>query len=192
MSGQKLSRAVITLIVLDVLLIVVLVALLITHPGGSVPEADPTQPEATEPADVSDDGDETEPEETDEPSDAAPAPEDALDLSSFAMPSRNIWCELSGDGVVCSIGEFAYNPPDAGDCDGSVGSVVRLDADGAEMPCITEDVPAEAPEDYTSLEYEQATANDAFWCESTERGVTCRSIETGRGFTLSRSGYVTL
>lgn len=190
MARPRLSGGVIALIVIDVILILVLIALLVTHPRQARdPEPTDTGPIPTDGIPSPGEG-ENGPDDED-PDPLSPPPEDALEESRFAMPSRNIWCELRTDEALCSIASFTYSAPSDPDCDGEVGAVVRLTADGATLPCVADGVAEAAPEAFPSLAYGATTANESFWCQSAEAGVTCRSIETGRGFSLSRGGFAT-
>lgn len=187
MAQRGLGGAVITLIVVDAILVVVLIALLITHPRPPAePELSPTEPAATQeaqPGPEDQDDDEAGQEQNGEPAETPPG--NALDEAAFATPSRNIWCQIGAEEVTCTIGGHEYQPPEQPDCAGQYGRVLTLSAEEATMPCLSEAPPTTAPESLPDLDYGQSTVVHDFWCDSQETGVTCRSVQTGRGFTLA-------
>lgn len=181
-ARRSLGRAAIALIVLDVVLIGVLVALLLTAQrpaGGDGETAEPTTSAAA-----------TDPVET--ATDAAPAvtpPADALDVAGFALPSRNIWCAIGDAEATCEIGSITFTPPDVEDCEGEVGHVLVVTEAEASLPCVSEPVAEEASADLPNLEYGQTTAVGDFMCTADTDGVTCQSLVSGRGFTLASGGF---
>lgn len=204
MASRGLGRSVITLIVVDAVLILVLIAMIITHPsGGPQLEQEPVSPQATESPDLS-----PEPEEEPEPEDegaqeeaeddtdpAAEAPEDfdvpegVLSEPAFATPSGNIWCDLTTDGATCTIGGHEYGVPDQPDCDEHTGRVLQVTESGASMPCVAQAPPTSAPESHVELDYGESTMVGDFLCSSAETGVTCRSLVAGHGFELAYADY---
>lgn len=182
-------------------LFVVLVWMLILRGPGGVHDSAGASPSVSEDA-TTDDGGETgeesesptqeEPEPSASPS-ASPSqelsavPVDAVVLTSFALPSRNIACTMSEQAVVCEIANATFTPP-AGDACEWRGQVVVLDDDGVSMPC-PQGAPGTAPEGTVVLEYGQTSAVGTWLCTSSERGVECSSRADGTGFTLARAGF---
>lgn len=191
MAPRRLGAGVIALIVIDAILLVVFLALLLTRPtdpeGPEEARAEPAPSLAaqvvTKPAPTASARRSPEPVET--PEHAIEVPADARDEPAFASPSRNIWCEMGGAGVTCTIGGHEYTPPENPECPGQTGRVVHLTEEEASMPCITEAPPTSAPDSFPELDYGQASLQGEFLCESEETGMTCRSLATGRGFTLA-------
>ena len=50
---------------------------------------------------------------------------------SFALPSGNIACAMSVDGVTCTIASFTYAPPVVAGCAEATGHVLVLNAEGS-------------------------------------------------------------
>lgn len=192
MARRGLGKGAIALIVIDAILIVVLIVLLVTHPRPLGQDGDDPPGEVTDSAAPGDGvGAAAEPEESPEtPDPALEIPDDARDLSEFAMPSRNIWCQI-GEEAFCFIGHYTFRPPSVDTCDSEVGPVVQLTSEGATFPCVTDEIGSSAPSDAPDLDYGEHTVVGDFWCSSEETGVTCRSVETGRGFTLAVGGFIT-
>lgn len=187
--ARRLGPAVITMIVVDVVLIVVLVALMVTAPQApqEAPTEDTTNPAA--PTTTASQEDATTPSSTQ----AVTVPEGALDLAEFTTPSGNIWCTLGDDAASCQIGDTSYQPPAVDGCGDNdlVGRVLTVTDDQAEFPCPDGDIAGPPAGERTVLEYEQVTAVGDFMCSSSETGVRCQSLVSGRGFTVARAGATT-
>lgn len=178
--------AAITLIVIDVLLIAALVVIMATWPDTSGAEDEPTS-SASASAAPPDAGGSGDGEETTQ-ADAVQVPDGALDVAGFVMPSGNIWCELEDQDTQCVIESFNYSPPSIEDCSEDIaGHVWQVTAEQAGPACPGDEVP-EPSQELTELDYGDATAVGDFLCESTEEGVTCRSVSTGHGFEIAREG----
>ena len=65
----------------------------------------------------------------------------AADPVSFTLPSGNIACEMSIEGVVCTIGSFTYAAPQVAGCEAPTGHVLQLDAEGVGFRCEQDGVP---------------------------------------------------
>lgn len=177
-----LGPAAITLIVVDVLLVAALVVIMVTWPDSSAasPEVDASgSAQSEQPAGGS--GQSTSPP-------AVEVPDDALDVTSFVMPSGNIWCELNSDEAHCTIEKFDYSPPPMPDCDQDLaGHVWQVTAEGADPVCPSGGS-LKQPDGLTELGYGKATAAGDFLCLSDKQGVTCKSVSTGHGFEIARDG----
>lgn len=173
---QGLSRGMQAFLLVDVLLVALLVVLVIALPGrgGAGARAAATATAST-PSEAPDaDGDET----------------PSIDPVSFALPSGNIACEMSVEGVVCTIGDFTYAAPQVTGCDSPTGHVVRLDAEGFGFACEDGDVPRPAVDGGELAYGERETVGD-YTCASGTDGVTCTDA-AGVGFRLPRAAWTAL
>ncbi len=189
---RRLSPAMRAFVAVDVVLVIALVVVILATRGG--PEtppptsaaasatADPATPPATSPsAQASQTA--TSPTRTEDPTEG----EDEARL--FASPSGNIVCSISPDGASCSIAELsAEGLVEDEDCEGTVGHVVRVTAEGAERPCVTGRPPGKAPSGTPELEYETSTSAFGYTCTSSRSGIICRHDGTGHGFSIARAG----
>lgn len=168
MPSQRTIR---TLVVVDAVLVTVFLVLLVvtlaSRPGGD-PEAGATStPTATETGSTS-------------------AAADA-----FRLPSGNIACTMSGDGVTCTIADYTYAPPPVEGCAGTTGHVLTLGPDGVAFVCEEGDAPTAAGDDVRTLEYGSETRVDGYTCRSGTDGVTCTDAD-GTGFRLARASWTEL
>lgn len=128
-----------------------------------------------------------------EPDEEETADEELTGVQMFASPTGNISCEISALGARCTIADLAQKPQaNVGGCEGVIGQVVILSAQGTELPCVAEqDGPNQAPSDYRKLEYGQDLWVNNYRCQSESDGVTCTDNTTNRGFSLARAGIKT-
>ena len=113
----------------------------------------------------------------------APAPADAVEMSSFTAPSGNITCTLGTDSVSCTIKDHSFVPQDAS-CGNSSSAPVTwtVGKDGvASGSCGSSFAGSGA-----SLNYGSAAKNSTFACTSSEDGIECWSQISGQGFKMSR------
>jgi hypothetical protein len=125
---------------------------------------------------------------TSAPSSTAMTAAGSGDTIRFAMPSRNISCEIAPGAATCLISQFSYATPVVPDCSGTVGNEVRLTADGAAWVCRGGGAPGLAPADVAVLDYGTSASAHGFTCDSARTGVTCRHEESGHSFSLARGG----
>lgn len=119
----------------------------------------------------------------------APPADIVVDESAaFATPTGNTECFIDKASVRCDIAEREWESPKAPpDCELDYGQGLALSAGGAaELVCAGDTVLGSGGQE---LAYGQSIAAGLLRCESSESGVTCRDVETGRGFTLSRESY---
>ena len=178
-ARRPLGGGAIALIFMDVVLIGILIALFATRGAPSSGDAETTAAQTTA----------SDSETTLSSVPAVTPPADALDVAAFALPSRNIWCEIGAEDATCYIADYTFSPPNVPDCTGTVGHVVQVTEAEASLPCSTEDAPGEASPDLTVLDYGQTSVVGDFMCTSDTDGVTCRSAASGHGFTLARGGF---
>jgi len=118
---------------------------------------------------------------------APPADRTVKELTGFTSPSGNIGCYIDRGTVRCDIAERDWEPPEApADCELDYGQGISMDAGGAPAFVCAGDT---ALEGGPPLDYGESIAAGLLRCESEQSGMTCRDIETGRGFTLSQERY---
>jgi hypothetical protein len=120
-----------------------------------------------------------------------PSPDDGADaeLTTFALPSGNIACDLTADRARCTIAEIEAEPEGAEGCEGTIGQVVQVDPQGASAPCVSGALPGPAAPGTPVLEYGDSTTVGDYTCESATSGVTCTHEPSGAGFRLARAGF---
>lgn len=174
----------IAFIVVDVILVVLVGFMALTVFGGG--DDEPTQPgTAATPS-----GETTTPGETEPTTPTTDRPGGTP--TTVTSPSRNITCTIDQDGAWCGIAELASAPAPVDSCDGTIGYVYQVDADGITTPCVSrDDSPTPAASDVAVLDYGQSVQQFGFTCESAETGMSCSDDATGRGFRLARAGAST-
>lgn len=179
-----LSNGMIAFILVDVVLVLaVVIVAFVTFRGPGAPATSPTPPATSA---------------TSATSAPAPAPTDAGGEVpgrsgtpvTFASPSGNITCSIEETGARCGIASLAKDPAPVDGCDGSVGHVYLVTAEGLpEVPCVAKgDKPKKADKSVNVLGYGQSAREFGYTCLSEEAGVTCTDDATGRGFSLARGG----
>src|SRR6476469_4780626 len=120
---------IIVFVVVDVLLVVLLVGIALSRgDGGGGADDTAGTPAATS--------------ASTKPSGSASAP--STEVTQFAMPSGNIACTMSVDGVTCTIASYTYAPPVVAGCTEVTGHVLVLNADGVAFSCVSGPPPAAA------------------------------------------------
>jgi hypothetical protein len=107
---------------------------------------------------------------------------------AFALPSGNIACTMSVDGVTCTIASYTYAPPVVAGCTEVTGHVLVLNADGVAFDCVSGPAPAVAGDDVAVLEYGSSTSVGDYTCVSATDGVQCTD-QSGVGFRLARASW---
>ena len=109
--------------------------------------------------------------------------------TGFSSPTGNIGCLITKRQVRCDVSERDWKPPKRpADCPAEVdyGQGIQLRAGGTpEFVCAGDTVLGGGDE----LAYGQSIAAGLLRCESEESGMSCRDVESGRGFTLSKESY---
>jgi len=161
------TRAIRTWLAVDVLLVVVLLVLVVVvtsggspSPGASAPTTTPASPAAT----------------------AGPA------TAAVRLPSGNIACALSDDGVTCTIASITFDPPAVAGCTGKTGHVIVLNDEGVSFACETGPAPTVAGADVRTLAYGSDVTVGQYTCTSATNGVTCVDGD-GKGFRLARATW---
>src|SRR3954454_7242066 len=116
-----------------------------------------------------------------------------LEFSHFASPSGNIECVItsSGDGelvarsVRCDIDEGDWSPPpQPANCELDCGHAILIGVgQPAEFLCAGDTIIGSGGE---PLSYGETITAGRLRCESARSGITCRDVESGHGFTISR------
>ncbi|MEZ0449145.1 hypothetical protein [Cellulomonas sp. ICMP 17802] len=107
---------------------------------------------------------------------------------AFALPSGNIACTMSVDGVTCTIASYTYAPPVVAGCTEVTGHVLVLNSDGVAFDCVSGPPPAVAGDDVPVLEYGSSTSVGDYTCRSATDGVQCTDA-SGVGFRLARASW---
>lgn len=105
---------------------------------------------------------------------------------TFSSPTGNIGCSLTAEAARCDIVDKTWDPgaPPA-ECTATWGVGVQLRPDGASLVCAADSVLGSA----TQLAYGATAEAGNYRCTSTEAGVRCEDLTTGRGFALARNDY---
>lgn len=116
-----------------------------------------------------------------------PADQEVTELTGFSSPSGNIGCFIDRPRVRCDIGEREWDPPDPpADCELDYGQGIELVAGGeADFVCAGDTALGAGP----ALAYGESIAAGLLRCESSRSGISCRDIETGRGFSIARERF---
>lgn len=196
-SGPRRSTIVLGILAAIALVLVVAIVVWFFSSASSRPRASsPTaQSQQEQPAATQDTRDQestptTEPSPTPSPSPTqsqnlrAPAPTDAVEMTSFSTPSGNIACALGKNSVSCTINEHSFVPEDAScSTDPTRPFTVTVTKDGqAQGSC-----GGTAAAGGDTLSYGSSAKNDSFACTSTESAISCWSQVSGQGFSLSRA-----
>ena len=109
------------------------------------------------------------------------------ELTGFTSPSGNIGCVIDPVSVRCDIRDRDWDPPEApSSCELDFGQGIMLEAGASpDFVCAGDTTLESGPE----LPYGQVLGAGLLRCESETSGITCRDIESGRGFTLSKQRY---
>lgn len=121
-----------------------------------------------------------------------PAPSPTPGPPRFRLPSGNIACDMTEQGVTCTIASVTFTPAPVEGCTGTVGHTVVLDADGVSVPCVEgSPPPGVAGDDVPELFYGSTSTVGQYSCTSATNGVTCTDAK-GVGFRLARASLTTL
>ncbi len=109
------------------------------------------------------------------------------ELTGFISPSGNVACMIDPSFVRCDIIDHDWSPPPRpADCEFDYGQGITLSPGGpAEFVCAGDT--AFGPDEV--LPYGSTIVAGVLQCDSAESGFTCRDVETGQGFSISRQAY---
>ncbi len=171
-TGMRLSTGMKVFLGIDVILVATFLVLLVVGLGGG----------ADDKAAADDETATTVGQVASEPSaDAVEA-----DPVSFTLPSGNIACDMTVDGVTCSIASAGFAP--TAECSDAQEQVFVVDANGVSEPC-ADSPDRSAANAGAELDYGSVETVGAYTCTSATDGVTCVG-ESGEGFRLARSAFV--
>jgi hypothetical protein len=109
------------------------------------------------------------------------------ELTGFISPSGNVACMIDASWVRCDIIDNDWSPPPRpADCEFDYGQGISLSAGGPAAFVCAGDT-AFGPDEV--LPYGESITAGVLECESAESGFTCRDVETGHGFSISREAY---
>jgi hypothetical protein len=105
----------------------------------------------------------------------------------FISPTGNVACMIDPTWVRCDILDNDWSPPPRpADCDFDYGQGISLrPGSPAEFVCAGDT--AFGPDEV--LPYGESIAAGVLACDSADSGFTCRDVETGHGFSISRQAY---
>ena len=117
----------------------------------------------------------------------APVDREVYELTGFLSPSGNVGCKIAPAGVGCNILERDWSPPPRpADCRWDYERIAISPGEPAHFVCAGDSARDSAD---PPLAYGEAITAGPIRCESAQSGVTCRDVESGRGFSISREAY---
>ena len=118
-----------------------------------------------------------------------PADQTVTSLTGFTSPSGNLGCIIDRKSVRCDVQNREWDPPSRpASCNKNVdyGQGITLAAGAApEFVCAGDTTLGSGP----VLPYGESIAAGLLRCDSEETGMSCRDMESGRGFTISTQAY---
>jgi hypothetical protein len=110
-----------------------------------------------------------------------------VDSTFFTGASGNIGCLIDVDYVRCGVGEKDWSPPPRpAECEGDYGYNIALEPGGrAEFVCVGDSVLGLGD----ALAHGESIGAGPLQCEGAESSITCRDVESGQGFSMSREAY---
>ena len=123
----------------------------------------------------------------DTPRGPAPADHEVNELTGFVSPTGNVSCMIDADWARCDIIDRDWSPPPRpADCEFDYGHGISL-APGEQAEFVCAGDTAFGPDEV--LPYGESITAGVLRCESAESSITCRDIQTGHGFSISRAVY---
>jgi hypothetical protein len=110
-----------------------------------------------------------------------------VDSTFFTAAGGNIGCLIDVDYVRCAIGDKDWSPlPRPPECEGDYGYNIAVEPGGrAEFVCVGDRVLGQGE----ALADGESIGAGPLRCESEKSGITCRDVESGQGFSMSREAY---
>lgn len=113
-----------------------------------------------------------------------PADREVNELTGFVSPTGNVSCMIDADWARCDIIDHDWSPPPRpADCEFDYGQGISL-APGEQAAFVCAGDTAFGPDEV--LPYGESITAGVLRCESAESGITCRDVQTGHGFSISR------
>jgi hypothetical protein len=109
------------------------------------------------------------------------------ELTGFVSPTGNVSCMIDADWARCDILDNDWAPPPRpADCEFDYGQGISLaPGEQAEFVCAGDTV--FGPDEV--LPYGDSITAGVLRCESAKSGISCRDVQTGHGFSISRQAY---
>lgn len=116
-----------------------------------------------------------------------PIDREVYELTGFVSPTGNVSCMIDADWARCDIIDHDWSPPPRpADCEFDYGQGISL-APGEQADFVCAGDTAFGPDEV--LPYGESITAGVLQCESAESGITCRDVQTGHGFSISRQAY---
>ncbi|MCV7040785.1 hypothetical protein BST36_04670 [Mycolicibacterium moriokaense] len=107
--------------------------------------------------------------------------------TGFISPTGNVSCAIAVNLARCDIIDRDWSPPPRpADCEFDYGQGISI-APGEPATFVCAGDTTFGAEEV--LPYGKAITAGALRCESAESRITCRDVQTGNGFTISRQAY---
>jgi hypothetical protein len=105
----------------------------------------------------------------------------------FTAASGNVGCLIDVDSVRCGIGDKDWSPPPRpADCEGDYGHNIALEPGGPpDFVCAGDSVLGQGD----ALPHGESIGAGPLRCDGAESSITCRDVESGQGFSMSRDAY---
>jgi hypothetical protein len=109
------------------------------------------------------------------------------EITHFTSPTGNVGCVIGTGGVRCDIAERDWSPPpQPADCELDYGHAIGVGSGRPARFLCAGDTTLGGGE---PLAYGDAITAGPMRCESAPSGMTCRDVESGNGFFISREEY---
>lgn len=110
-----------------------------------------------------------------------------VESTLFTAASGNIGCLIDVDYVRCGISDTDWSPPPRpAECEGDYGYNLAFEPGGsAEFICVGDSVLDQGD----ALVDGESIGAGPLRCDSEASSITCRDVESGRGFSMSREAY---
>ncbi|BBX03017.1 DUF6636 domain-containing protein [Mycolicibacterium moriokaense] len=116
-----------------------------------------------------------------------PLDQEVSGYTGFISPTGNVSCAIAVNLARCDIIDRDWSPPPRpADCEFDYGQGISI-APGEPATFVCAGDTTFGAEEV--LPYGKAITAGALRCESAESRITCRDVQTGNGFTISRQAY---
>ena len=116
-----------------------------------------------------------------------PTNREVAGIAGFVSPSGNIGCMITADQSRCDIMDRDWTPPaKPADCELDFGQGISL-VPGARAQFVCAGDTAFGADEV--LPYGESISAGVLRCESAQSWITCRDVQTGHGFSISREAY---
>lgn len=112
-----------------------------------------------------------------------PVPAGTPDISPVAAPSKNIFCELHEDRIVCTIYENYFSDTDLPNCGKNRPVTFEVTETATTMSCTP------LPKNGTELPYDHYTSRGDSACRVTTEGMNCWNKKSGQSVFFARNTW---